>query len=444
MSGRRPLIGIRREDKNRWERRTPLTPGHVRELAGSHELDFAIQPSDIRVFANSDYSAVGADVTEDLAGCDVVLGVKEMPAGFFRQGGTYCFFSHVIKGQRHNMPMLQRLLDLGCNLLDYEKMTDDSGRRLVFFGRYAGLAGMVDTLYGFGLRLQDEGLDTSFAGIGPAHSHDTLAAALKAVAEAGHRARREGIPTRLAPLIVGVAGYGHVGQGAIEVLDALGAEEVAPEDVPGLVSSGRQNRIYRTVFREEHMVEPVEPGHSFDLQEYYRRPERYRGAFEGRLPYLAVLVNCIYWESRYPRLVTREWLRGEMSKPGGPRLRIIGDISCDVGGAIEANVRLTDPGAPFYVYEPTAGTATDGVSGPGVVVMAIDNLPCELPADSSEEFGRTLTGFVPALARADFDRDSDKLDLPGPLRRALVVHRGRLAADFAYLSRFLGAQRRQR
>ncbi|MBN2537406.1 hypothetical protein JXB37_03915 [candidate division WOR-3 bacterium] len=441
MPEHRSLVGIRREDKNRWERRAPLTPGQVATLRDKAGLDFLVQSSDIRVFPDDEYREAGADVAEDLANCDLVLGVKEMPAGFFRSRGSYCFFAHVIKGQRYNMGMLARLLELDCNLFDYEKMTEDDGRRLVFFGRYAGLAGAVDTLCGLGLRLAARGLDTPFAALEPAHRYGSVAAALKTVAGTGQRLRREGIPPGLAPLVIGVAGYGHVGRGALEVLDALGAEAVEPEDVPGLVSVARADRVYRTVYREQHLAEPLDPGAAFELQEYYDHPDRYRGAFEDRLPYLTVLLNCIYWDRRYPRLVTRDWLRGEMRKPGGPRLLVIGDISCDVGGAIEANVRVTDPGEPFYAYDPATGTERAGVGGPGVVVMATDNLPCEFPADASEEFGRTLVDFVPRMARVDFAREFEDLDLPGPLRRALIVHRGRLTPDHAGLVRYLEDQR---
>ena len=143
-------IGIRKEDKSAWERRAPLAPEHVKTLIETHGIDVALISSSRRVFADADYEAVGARVVEDLSPCNVVLGVKEIPPAKLIGGMAYVFFAHVIKGQPHNMPMLERLLDRECHLIDYEKIVDDQGRRLIFFGRHAGLAGMLETLWAFG------------------------------------------------------------------------------------------------------------------------------------------------------------------------------------------------------------------------------------------------------------------------------------------------------
>ncbi len=139
-------IGVRREDRSRWERRVPVTPAIARYLRDEHGIEVFVQPSPIRVFTEDEFEAHGATVREDLADCPIVFAVKEIPASFFRPGGAYMFFSHVIKGQPYNMPMLRRLMELGCTLIDYEKVIDDQGRRLIFFGRHAGLAGMIETL----------------------------------------------------------------------------------------------------------------------------------------------------------------------------------------------------------------------------------------------------------------------------------------------------------
>ncbi|MFO7676683.1 MAG: hypothetical protein R6X12_10255 [bacterium] len=437
MCPQRIDIGICRETKNRWERRTPLTPGQVGEAVCSQGLQFAVQSSSVRAFPDEEYREVGAEVTEDLSNCRVVLGVKEMPVELFRPGGSYAFFAHVIKGQRYNMPMLSRLVELGCSLLDYELIADEGGRRLVFFGRFAGIAGMVETLVALGRRLASEGFENPLAGLRPPHEYEHVDALMRAVAATGLRLRREGLPNPLVPLVVGVAGYGHVGQGALEVLDAFGAVPVEPDEVPAVFGRGARTAVYRTVFREQHLAEPLERGKPFNLDEYYRHPERFRPAFEDRLPYLTVLVNAIFWTDRYPRLVTREWLRTELSKPDGLRLRVVGDISCDVRGAIEATVRVTDPERPVFVYDPGSDSAVAGVDGPGLVVMAVDNLPCELPIDSSLEFGRALMPFVTDLARTDFGTPGGP-ELPSPLARALVLRRGELTEKYRYLADYLG------
>ena len=430
-------IGIRREDKNVWERRSPLTPEQVGQLIGGHGLSFAVQHSDNRTFSDDEYRAVGADVRDDVADCPVVLGVKEMPKSVFRQGHTYLFFAHVIKGQRYNMPMLARMMELGCSLIDYEKITDDAGRRLVFFGRFAGIAGIVDTLAGLGRRLKILGFDTPFARVKLAHEYGRVDLAKAALAEVRRDVDEQGLPEEQVPLVIGVTGYGHVAKGVWEMLDALGATEVDPVDLPALAEDGDARTVYRVMFREEHMVEPKEVGHRFGLKEYFAKPELYRSRFEEHLPHLTALANCIYWDTRYPRLVTKQWLGSAFAAGRQPKLHVIGDISCDIDGSIEATVKATEPGQPFYVYEPGTGSVHDGVEGDGLLLMAVDNLPCELPLDSSREFGIALMPFVPAIAGADFSLPVEKLDLPAPMRRGLILHQGKLTPQYRYIEKFL-------
>jgi saccharopine dehydrogenase (NAD+, L-lysine-forming) len=430
-------IGIRREDKNAWERRSPLTPEQVGRLVAEQGLRFVVQRSEIRAFSDAGYHDVGAEVSDDLSECPVVLGIKEIPESVFLPKHAYVFFSHVIKGQRKNMPMLRRMMQLGCSLIDYEKMTDDAGRRLVFFGRFAGIAGMVDTLAGLGKRLETLGTKTPLSRVRLAHEYGRVESAKAAVAEVGREIAEQGLPDELSPLVIGVTGYGHVAQGAWEMLDALGAAEVGPVDLPSLAAKADRHNIYRVMFREEQMVEPKEAGHRFDLNEYFGRPELYRSRFEVHLPHLSALVNCIYWDARYPRLVTRKWLEQAFAAGSSPKLVAIGDISCDIGGSIEATVKATEPGDPFYVFEPETASVRDGVTGDGMLLMTVDNLPCELPYDSSQEFGVALLPFVPAIAHADFSLPLEKLDLPGPIRRGLILHQGRLTPEFAYIEKHL-------
>jgi saccharopine dehydrogenase (NAD+, L-lysine-forming) len=332
--------------------------------------------------------------------------------------------------------MLRRMIDQRCSLIDYEKITDDAGRRLVFFGRFAGIAGMVDTLAGVGQRLTRFGYDTPFKRMKLAHEYGRVDLAKAAVAEVGRDIVEQGLPQELSPFIIGVTGYGHVAKGAWEMLDALGATEVEPVDLPALVADGNRKAVYRVMFREERMVEPVELGHRFELKEYFAQPQLYRSQFERHLPYLSVMANCIYWDARYPRLITREWLK-QAHAAKRPKLVAVGDISCDIDGSVEATVKATEPGAPFYVYDPQAHVARDGVDGDGLLMMTVDNLPCELPFDASREFGVALSPFVPALARTDFGKPLEKLDLPGPMRRALVLHRGQFPPEFEYIKRHL-------
>ncbi len=435
-------IGIRREDKNPWEARAPLTPEHVAQLIHEYGWEFWVQPSDIRIFEDEEYAQAGAKIEEDLSPCPVVLAIKEIPEEFFHPGSTYVFFSHVIKGQAFNMAMLQKMMDLGCQLIDYEKIEDENGRRLVFFGNYAGLAGMLDTLWGLGERLHWEGIDTPFYEIQQARRYAHLAEAEEAVGQIGQQIAQEGLPEPLAPLVVGFAGYGNVSTGAQQILNLLPVIDIEPEELSGLAEGDDYSRhhVYKVVFKEEHMVEPVSPETPFELQDYYDHPEKYRSVFHTYLPYLSVLVNGIYWDKMYPRLVTQAFLQDWFEREPHPRLKIIGDISCDLRGAIECTVQATDSGDPLFTYNPLDRSVRLGVEGPGLVVLAVDNLPCELPRDATRFFSQVLLPFVEPIVTVDYTVPFEACDLPREIKEAVIVYQGNLTPDYVYLEKFLSQQ----
>jgi alpha-aminoadipic semialdehyde synthase len=429
-------IGIRLEDKNIWERRTPLIPTHVNALTQHHEIDVCVQSSPIRAFSDQEYAKAGAQIVSELKEAPVIFAIKEIPTQLLEPHKTYIFFSHTIKGQEDNMPMLQRLLDLGCQLIDYEKIVDDQGRRLVYFGDYAGMAGMIDTLWAYGQRLTWEGTDNPFSRLTKTHAYGSLDEAKIAVRDVGDDILEAGLPASLSPLVCGFAGYGNVSRGAQEIFDLLPVQPIEPED---LASVDREDRhqVYKVVFREEHMVEPIDPKAEFELQDYYDHPEKYRSAFERYLPHLDMLINGIYWTAKYPRLVTRQYLREAFNEKPLPRLKVIGDISCDTEGAIECNLKSTTPGDPVYVYDPQSEQITDGYQGFGVVVLAVDNLPCELPRESSTHFSGTLMPFVPEIATADYAAPLPGSSLSDTIQRAVITWQGQLTSGYQYLSRYL-------
>ena len=221
------ILGIRREDKNKWERRVPLTPEHIKDLKDKFGINTIIQPSDIRVFPNKQYESVGAKVDEDLSKTSVIFAVKEIPINFFEPGKTYVFFSHTIKGQKYNMPMLKKMMELKCNLIDYEKIIDDKGRRLVFFGRFAGLAGMIDTLWAFGQRMKWKGIDIPFSEIKQTINYQDIKDTKNHLKDVGKKIEQDGLSNLVTPLVVGFAGYGNVSQGGQEILDNLPVKVVA-------------------------------------------------------------------------------------------------------------------------------------------------------------------------------------------------------------------------
>jgi len=433
-------IGIRREDINKWERRVPIIPSHARELAQKHPLDILVQPSEIRVFTDEDYRLQGVPVVEDLSPCSVVFAIKEVPVERLEKDKTYVIFSHTAKGQKYNMPMLKRMMELGCSLIDYEKMVDDKGRRVLYFGNFAGHAGIIDTLWTLGRRLGHEGVVNPFSLLEPTHRYASLVDAREAVGRVAWKIIREGLPPDLGPVVFAFLGYGHVSQGAQETFKILPVETVAPRNIPKLFA-GRPDTsrtLFMAVFKEEDMVEPLDADKPFDLQDYYHHPKDYRSVVDRYLPYVTVLLNGIYWTSEFPHFVTKAALKELYGGPGQPRLRVIGDITCDVNGSIESTVRATDSDNPVYVYDPATDQTHFGVEGRGPVVLAVYNLPAELPLESSAYFSGRLKDYVPAVAAADFKGTFAGCGLPGDVRRGVILYRGGLTPDYLYLSRHLG------
>ena len=431
-------LGIRREDKNRWERRVPLTPQHILELKKKYAIETFIQPSKIRIFSEDEYRNAGAHVQDSLTPSSVVFAVKEIPVDFFEKGKTYIFFSHTIKGQEHNMPMLKKMMEMKCTLIDYERIVDKSGKRLVFFGRFAGLAGMVDTLWTFGQRLKWEHIDSPFSKIKQTIHYNDLQDIQKHIISVGKKIKTKGFPQSITPLIIGFAGYGNVSIGAQEIIDLLPVKEIKPEEVDSIFKNPSNKVIYKVVFKEEHMVQPVESNKKFDLNEYYSHPEKYYPTFERYIPSLSILMNCVFWNTQYPRLLTKKYLKKSFEKKEKLRLKVIGDISVDVNGAIEFTEKTTSPDNPVFVYNPSTDIIKDGYEGDGIVVMAVDNLPCELPKESSESFSETLLRFVPDVMKADFTLDDFNLvKLPAEIKNAVILYQGKLTPAYNYINKYL-------
>lgn len=434
-------IGIRREDKYQWERRAPLTPAHIAKLVQAG-LEVYVQPSALRVFPEEAYREAGAIVQEDLSPCSTIVGVKEVPLEVFQRGKTYLFFSHTAKGQPYNMPMLKRMMEMECQLVDYERILDDQGRRLVLFGRHAGLSGMLESLHALGQRLAAEGLadaQNPFIGLKQPYQYQDLNEAKTHLQSVGDRIAQDGLPASLAPLVVGFLGYGNVSRGAQEMLDCLPVTDLQPEMLFALERHAPSARtVYKVVFAEKDTVAAVDGSTEFSVEHYWKHPEGYRSIFSRYLPYLSVLINGIYWEKRYPVLVTVEDMKKLYGGQKPPALRVIGDITCDIEGAIALTRKSTLPDLPCYVYDTTNDTIEDGVTNlRGPVIMAVDILPTEFPVDASESFGDTLLSFLPAVAAADPGSDFGDWDLPEPIKRAAILHRGKLTETYRYLEKFL-------
>jgi len=432
-------IGIRKENKDITEKRAPLTPDQVKELIDKYSLQVVVEPADNRIFKNEEYQQAGAQISNNLKDCNIIFGVKEIPIPDFIPGNAYCFFSHTIKGQSYNMPMLKRILDLRNTLLDYEKVTDENGKRIIFFGKFAGYAGMIDTLWAFGQRLKWEGFETPFAEIKQALHYTSLEEAKNTIRLVGEKILKDGLPHELTPLICGFTGYGQVSQGAQEIFDLLPVQTITVAQLKRLpkAASKSKNLLFKVVFKEEDMVEPINSAEAFNLHEYYENPSKFRSKFANYIPYLTILINGIYWEPRYPRLLTKAYLKKFYQEQSDQKLKIIGDISCDIEGSIECTVKTTNSQNPVYVYDPLKDQTVDGWVGNGPVILAVDKLPAELPREASTSFGKALLPFVPALAKTNFNLPYSQLNLPDEFKKAVIAHQGFLTPPYKYLQKFI-------
>ena len=333
-------IGILRESYDDWERRTPLCPSHVEKMLLPHNNNNApntilVQPSSQRCFSNAEYERAGAVVSEDLSEADIILGVKRPadPATLLDHK-TYVFFSHVIKGQSDNMGLLQTILDKQIQLVDYECIVEPqtlengasskTAQRLVAFGKYAGLAGMIDSLYPLGRRLvSDYGVHTPFLQCPLASMQQDLAHAKDTIREIGEQIARDGLPPilvnqeneigqqekRSEPLVFCLTGQGgRVFGGAMEIMDLLPHERIHAQDLPELFAQSNPDpyRVYTVTPSPEDMYHRRSDG-SFHTEDWRNHPAEYDSRFATEIaPYIHVLVNCIYWDPRYARLLTKD------------------------------------------------------------------------------------------------------------------------------------------
>ena len=429
-------LGIRIEDKYAAERRTAITPEHAKRLIEKHNLEIQFMPCGKRVFKNEEYIAAGCKQVDNLSEPEVIFGVKEIPSDFFEKGKTYVFFSHTIKGQPYNMGMLRKMMDLGCNLIDYERVVDDKNRRLIFFGRFAGLAGMINSLWSLGMRLREKGSETPFTKIKHACEYNSLEEAKAVIAEIGDEIRKNGLPKEISPLVIGFNGYGNVAKGAWEISDLLPVKEITPKELLTLRAGVTDNKtIYKVVFKEEDLYK-TKDGSPFELQHFYNNPALYAAQFEQYVPHLDVLVNCIYWNPVSERLLTKKYLK-ENWKRNDFHLTVIGDITCDPNGSIESTHEGTPIENPVFVYNPDTQQPTYGFKGDGILTMSVDILPSELPRESSLAFADALEPYIYEIVTCDYKAPFAELRLPAPIKRAMILHNGKLTPDYEYIAKYM-------
>lgn len=437
------IIGILSESSNMWERRVPLTPAHCARLLHSGNGEVAriiVQPSTKRIFHDAAFEDVGCEISEDLSECGLILGIKQPKLDMILPDRAYSFFSHTHKAQKENMPLLDKILAERVSLYDYELIVGDHGRRLLAFGKFAGRAGLIDFLHGLGMRYLNLGYSTPFLSLGASYMYSSLAAAKAAVISVGEEISTQGLPMGVCPLVFVFTGSGNVSLGAQEIFKLLPHTFVDSSRLPELFKmvgdassparkSKRAFQVYGCVVSCQDMVEHKDPTQVFDKADYYAHPEHYSPIFHKKVaPYASVIVNCVYWEKRFPRLLSKEQLRDLTRK--GCELVGICDITCDIGGSMEFVNQTTSLDSPFFRYDPLSDSHHHNMAGKGVICSAVDILPTEFAKEASQHFGNILSQFIGNLASA-----KDIMELPVHLRRACISHRGALTTLYEYIPR---------
>ncbi len=391
-------IGILREEKMPRDLRVPFTPEQCVHIQQHLPVHITVQPSEWRSYKDEEYRAKSIELREDISACDILMGIKEVPADKLVAGKKYLFFSHTIKKQPHNQKLMKALLEKKIQMIDYETMTDRDLNRIIGFGHYAGIVGAYNGVLGYGLKYN---LFKTKRAIG-CHDIRELEAELKKI--------------HLPNLKVIVTGNGRVANGAIELLGIMHIRRITPYE---FTHYSFREPTY-TQLHSYNYNEPLD-GSEWNTERFYKQPEKFRSTFMKYTRYCDLLIHCSYWDPRAPKLFSKEQMRsGEFG------ISVIADATCDMNGSIPSTARPSTIAEPFYGYDAKSEQIVEPFASDCITVMAIDNLPCELPRDSSEGFGKELIDKVlPSLLVKDED---------GLIERATICKDGKLIGRFGYLS----------
>jgi saccharopine dehydrogenase (NAD+, L-lysine-forming) len=397
-------IGILREGKVPPDLRVALTPEQCSKVQEEFGVKIIVQPSPLRVFTDDEYRSAGLELSEDLTSCDLIIGVKEVPKDLLIPHKTYLFFSHTIKQQPHNQALMREIIHRKIELIDYEVIRDTRGKRLIGFGRYAGIVGAFEGLRAYGLKAGRYSLPS------PASCRDRV--------HMESYFHRISLPDTMKIVLTG---NGRVGHGAMDIMKTLNLKEVAPEEF----MRGDFNQPVFTHLDSQHYFVHKERG-DFQKQEFYKEPGAYKSILHQFVGQADLLLACHLWAAGNPVLLDRDCF-----KSLSWRCRTIADISCDINGPIASTIRSSTISEPFYGYHRELHQESDPMHPESIMVMAIDNLPCELPRDASEDFGDELIRHVMPHF---FNGDKDRI-----LYNATeTTAEGKLTPQFAHLSEYAG------
>jgi alanine dehydrogenase len=395
-------FGIIKERKNPPDRRVVFTPEELVRLQKEHsDAIVKVESSDIRVFPDEDYSKLGIEVAEDISDCEVFFGVKEIPVDYLIPNKKYFFFSHTIKKQPYNKKLLQAILEKNIELYDHETIVDANNKRLIGFGRYAGIVGAYNGFRAFGIKYELFNLPKA----------ETLNCKEDLVV----RLRRQIFPN----LKIVLTGHGKVGMGAKEILDGMKIKQVSVDDF--------LNKVYsQPVYTQIDVLDYNKriDGQVLDNKDFYTNPQAYTSNFERFTKVADIFMAGHFHGNNAPDILTQDMLKAADCK-----IKVVADISCDVDGPIACTIKASTIAEPFFGYLPSEHKEVPYTHPGSIMVMSVDNLPCELPKDASEGFGEM---FMKHVIPAFFNGDKD-----GILQRAKITENGKLTPRFAYLQDYV-------
>lgn len=395
-------FGIIKERKNPPDRRVVFTPEELVRLKNENpQVQIKVESSDIRVFFDDQYRVFDIEVATDMSDCDVLFGVKEVPAEALIPNKKYFFFSHTIKKQAHNRKLLQAILEKNIELYDHETIVDKNNKRLIGFGRYAGIVGAYNGIRAFGVKFELFNLPKAETLSGK----DALILKLKRLI--------------LPPIKIVLTGHGKVANGAKEILDGMKIKQVSIENY---LSKNYSEPVYIQIDVLDYNKR--KDGLLKDKTDFYENPKDYISDFERFTKVSDIFMAGHFYGNDAPVILSREMLLANDNK-----IKVVADISCDVNGPIACTIKASTIEEPFFGYYPFENKEVDIFHPAAIVVMSVDNLPCELPKDASEGFGEM---FMEHVIPAFFNGDKD-----GILQRAKMTENGKLTKRFAYLQEYV-------
>lgn len=395
-------FGIIKERKNPPDRRVVFSPEKLKEFQEKYPTsELKVESSDIRIFSDESYKNAGIEVAKDVSDCDVLFGVKEVPIDALISNKKYFFFSHTIKKQPYNRKLLQSILDKKITLFDHETIVRKNGMRLIGFGRYAGIVGTYNGFRAIGLKKETFNLPKAET----LNSQQELISELKNI--------------NLPNIKILLTGNGKVAYGAKEMLDGMQIKEVSVDDY---LSHSFDEPVY--CLADVLDYNKRKDGKTINNFDFYDNPEKYESNFMRFAKVTDFFIAGHFYGNGAPYLFTRE-----DAKSKDFNIKFVADISCDVDGPVASTLRASTIADPIYGYNPQTESEVDYKEENAIVVMAVDNLPCELPKDASEGFGEMfLKNVIPSF----FNNDKD-----GVLERAKITENGKLTARFSYLQDFV-------